>query len=194
MASIFLQKHKNSIPFFVVFCYHTAHSRIINKGKKSMKRIFVFSDSHKNMENMRIVLWKEKPDLVIHLGDEWEDSKELRAEFRDIPMECVPGNCDTVREPLEKILQIEGKRILLCHGHTYNVKMGYMRIRLAAISKGVDAVLFGHTHFPLCEKDDEILMLNPGCVGYSTPQSKASYGWITIDGDVINAGIEYIAK
>ncbi|MFQ7716848.1 MAG: hypothetical protein ACLRIT_10360 [Blautia sp.] len=60
-------------------------------------------------------------------------------------MEQVPGNCDCSQEPVERILLIEGKRILICHGHTFNVKAGYLNLEYAAEERRVDAALFEHT-------------------------------------------------
>ena len=47
-------------------------------------------------------------------------------------MEQVPGNCDGRQEVQERILLIEGKKILICHGHTFNVKAGYLNLEYAA--------------------------------------------------------------
>ena len=54
-------------------------------------------------------------------------------------MEQVPGNCDCRQEVQERILLIEGKKILICHGHTFNVKAGYLNLEYAAEERKVDA-------------------------------------------------------
>lgn len=148
-----------------------------------MKKIIVFSDSHGNMDNMRAVVKEENPDMIIHLGDCLKDGQELHAEFPNVPFEQVPGNCDYSSECLERILLIEGKQIFICHGHTCNVKSGYLNLELKAKEKQVDAALFGHTHQAFYNNHNGVIMLNPGCVGYSTMFAPASYGRLLIDGE-----------
>ena len=110
-----------------------------------MKQILVLSDSHGNLNNMVLAVKRVMPDMIIHLGDCWADAERLRKKFPDIPMEQVPGNCDCRQEFQERELLIEGKRILICHGHTLNVKAGYMNLKYSAEQRQVDAALFGHT-------------------------------------------------
>ena len=93
-----------------------------------MKKILVLSDSHGNVNNMVLAVRSASPDLIIHLGDCWSDAQKLRLKFPGIPMEQVPGNCDCNQEFQERELLIEGKRILICHGHTFNVKAGYLNL------------------------------------------------------------------
>ena len=69
--------------------------------------ILVFSDSH------------------FHLGDVSRDARALGQQFQQLPIACVCGNCDGPSDlPAQRILTLEGKRVLLCHGHTYGVKSG----------------------------------------------------------------------
>lgn len=156
-----------------------------------MKRILVFSDSHGYLDNMRDVLNKETPDLVVHLGDYVRDVYAIKKEFPDVSIEFVKGNGDLEAEPVEKILLIEDKKVMICHGHTYNVKSGYLNIEYGAREKGVDAVLFGHTHQALYNNHGGLVMLNPGSVGYSV-LNRPSYGWLTVDGDLVKADVKFI--
>ncbi len=87
-----------------------------------MKRILVLSDSHGNVNNMVTAVGRLHPDMIIHLGDCWADAEQLHRKFPMTVMEQVPGNCDCRQEVQERILLIEGKKILICHGHTFNVK------------------------------------------------------------------------
>lgn len=147
----------------------------------SMKKILVLSDSHGNINNMIFAVKQVRPDMIIHLGDCWSDSVMLQKKFPDIPMERVPGNCDCTLEPLERILYIEGKKVMICHGHTYNVKTGYLRLELAAREKEADLVLFGHTHRVFYDWHNDLRILNPGSIGapgYGTPPS---YGILFLD-------------
>ena len=104
-----------------------------------MKRILVLSDSHGNVNNMVTAVGRLHPDMIIHLGDCWADAEQLHRKFPMTVMEQVPGNCDCRQEVQERILLIEGKKILICHGHTFNVKAGYLNLEYAAEERKVDA-------------------------------------------------------
>lgn len=158
-----------------------------------MKRIMVFSDSHGYMEHMIEAVRNGQPDMVIHLGDCWRDGQQLKEEFPDMVIEQVPGNCDMSQEMAERILLIEGKRVLICHGHTYQVKSGYLNIQYGAMEKEVDVVLFGHTHQAYYNYHNGLVMLNPGSVGLSYIKP-ASYGWLYIDtdNDKISVNVEFL--
>ena len=106
--------------------------------------------------------------------------ERLRDCFPDIPLEQVPGNCDfRPIEPAERLLEIRGKRILLCHGHTYGVKQSLLTAGYAAEERQLDLFLFGHTHRPLVDRRGRTLFLNPGSIGAS---SRPSYGVVTVQG------------
>lgn len=153
-----------------------------------MKRILVLSDSHGNVNNMIYAVKETNPDMIIHLGDCWADAVRLKKKFPEIPMEQVPGNCDCTQEFTERILLIEGKRILICHGHTFNVKAGYLSLEYAAEEQDVDAALFGHTHRVFYATHNRVTYLNPGSIGAAPYDVPPSYAVMEIDG-----GTEQIA-
>lgn len=140
-------------------------------------KVLVFSDSHGDAARMVQVTERETPDMLFHLGDGWRDAKVLHARFPRIPLYQVPGNCDFRREePPERLLTVEGKRILLCHGHNYRVKDSLLTAGLRAEELQLDAFLFGHTHKPLVDLRGETWFMNPGSIG----DFHASYGVITL--------------
>ena len=141
-------------------------------------KILVLSDSHGNLTNMTEAVTRSMPRMIFHLGDCWRDAEKLHDLFPDIPMEQVPGNCDfRPSEPAERLLCLEDKRILLCHGHTYGVKQSLLNAGYAAEEQALDLFLFGHTHRPLVDKRGRTLFLNPGSIGdYVRP----SYAVVTI--------------
>lgn len=159
-----------------------------------MKRVLVLSDSHHDVETMIQVVKQEDPNLIIHLGDCWDDALDLQSAVPNIPIEMVPGNCDFSRELPVRMPIIEGFRVMICHGHTYNVKSSYLALEMAAREKEADVVLFGHTHRVFYEQHNGIAIMNPGSIGapgYGTPPS---YGILTLDGKsrTIHMDIEYI--
>lgn len=159
-----------------------------------MKHLLVLSDSHGNLNNMILAVKRTNPDSIIHLGDCWADAVQLQKEFPHIPMEQVPGNCDGPNGFLERILLIEGKKVLICHGHTFNVKAGYLNLEMAAREREVDAALFGHTHRVFYDHNNGIIMLNPGSIGAPAYGAPPSYGILTIDGNSghIGTDVEYM--
>lgn len=141
-------------------------------------KIVVFSDSHGNTENMEEVIRREEPGLVLHLGDLCRDIEEIQRRFPTLTVQNVCGNCDGFTEtPDQRILRVEGRRILMMHGHRYQVKAGCGPAVWAAREAGADVLLFGHTHIPCCEEVDGLWVLNPGsCRGRG-----ASYGIVALE-------------
>ena len=159
-----------------------------------MKRVLVLSDSHGNLNNMIYAVKTVSPELIIHLGDCWADATLLQKKFPNIPMEQVPGNCDCTQEFAERVLLIEGKSVLICHGHTYNVKAGYLNLQYGAQETGVDVALFGHTHRVFYGTHNGITYLNPGSIGSPAYGVPPSYGILTLDADTgtVEHDVHYI--
>ncbi len=131
-------------------------------------KILVLSDSHGNVNNMVLAVDQTKPDMILHLGDVMRDGEKLHGFFPSIPFEQVPGNCDYAAfEPPEKLLFLEDKRVLMCHGHTLHVKSGLLTAMYAAMEQKADVFLFGHTHRIFSETRNGVAMLNPGSIGDS---------------------------
>ena len=145
-------------------------------------KILVLSDSHGNLSNMEQAVEQTKPDLILHLGDCWQDAQQLHACYPSIPMQQVPGNCDyRPHESSEKLLFPEDRRLLMCHGHTYGVKQSLLTAGLAAEEQQLDFFLFGHTHRPLHDVRGRTTFLNPGSIG---DWRKPTYGLILLSGEV----------
>ena len=92
-------------------------------------RVIVCSDSHGSFEPLQRAAKMFEADLVIHLGDHASDAARLSREI-EIPVEYVRGNCDATGAPEEKLLNLEGKKILITHGHRYHVKSGITELAL----------------------------------------------------------------
>ena len=153
--------------------------------------VLVVSDSHGNVENMCRAVELTRPALVLHLGDGWRDVSALARRFPELPVERVPGNCDfRADERSERVVEIEGKRVMFCHGHTLGVKTGLDTLLRAALAREADAVLFGHTHRPLVDIRRGVVMLNPGSIG---DRARPTYGTLTVaDGNC--AGATHLLK
>ncbi|MDD6157786.1 MAG: metallophosphoesterase [Lachnospiraceae bacterium] len=146
-----------------------------------MTKILVLSDSHGNVNNMVIAVKETKPDMIFHLGDCWSDAVTLHKQYPDITMVQVPGNCDCVMEPSERLLEMEGVKLLLCHGHAYNVKSSLLSLEYAAREKQVDIALYGHTHAVGMDWNNGVRLYNPGSIGAPRFNNPAAYGVLTLD-------------
>ncbi len=134
-------------------------------------KILVLSDSHSALSFMRRCIRAVKPDAMIHLGDFYEDGRDMQEEFPHIPMHQVPGNCDLYRmvqyAPDILIYPVGGVTLYMTHGHRHGVKMGTGNLLREARKSRVQAVLYGHTHTAECyQAEDGLWVLNPGSCNY----------------------------
>lgn len=146
-------------------------------------KILVFSDSHRARGGMLDAIEAQSPDLIIHLGDLQSDAEEIGYAYPKIPLVSVPGNCDGwTMEPAIRRLELEGRHVLLSHGHLWQVKHTYARAILEAKKAGADILLFGHTHVAYCEQVDGIWVMNPGA-------ARRSYGTILLGPGTIECSL-----
>ncbi|WP_427340270.1 metallophosphoesterase [Caloranaerobacter sp. DY30410] len=149
-------------------------------------KLIVLSDTHGNINSiLREINKIENIDLLIHLGDYSKDVDKLR-EMLKVDIINVRGNCDfyDYNTKEEEIIQVKGKKILLTHGHRYNVKFGINNLYYRSKELGVDIALFGHSHVPVLLKHDGVLFFNPGSPTQPRGGSKRSYGILDIDDEV----------
>ncbi len=145
-------------------------------------KILVFSDSHGDVQHMADAVASDRPDRVLHLGDVEPDARALGRQFPELPIDKVCGNCDGRRPDLaeEQVVEIDGRRILMMHGHTRNVKLGMGQAVWAAREAEADILLFGHTHEAFCEYQHGLWIMNPGSIRGSW--SGRTYGVISLEG------------
>ncbi len=130
-------------------------------------------------------------DLILHLGDIC--APRVIRQFEQVaPVLAVQGNRDIFfkahrRLPLCRVLQIGDVRIGMAHGH--GGLRGYLREKIAYLTIGyyfsqydlrvqswfenVQAIVFGHTHYPVNRFRKGVLLFNPGAVA---PDYKARFG------------------
>ena len=158
-------------------------------------RILIVSDTHKKHKNLKEILWRVNPiDLMIHLGDS-EGYEDYIAELAGCPLEIIAGNNDFFSNlEREKELQIGKYKVLITHGHYYYVSTGIEDLKKEAIGRGMDIVMFGHTHRPLLDFSKGIVTLNPGSVSYPRQEGrKPSYILMEIDAKgEFHFSIEYL--
>lgn len=153
-------------------------------------RIGVISDTH-GMVDKALTIMPKMGDIsyIIHLGDYLEDCKYLRRHL-DKKIISIKGNCDRdPKEKDEKVLNLSSQKLLAVHGHQYGVKMGLTRLYYRTLELGCNVALFGHTHVPTITKYEDVIIMNPGSIGYPRGGSKASFGIIEIDRGKVNCEI-----
>lgn len=154
-------------------------------------RAIVISDSHSNTAACeRAISSVRDIDIIIHLGDIARDVDYLESYYYPTRVVSVLGNNDFLRsDDYERVIEFDGHKIFICHGHTLGVSYGTERMEAAARQKGCEAAFFGHTHRSMMEKrEDGFLILNPGSV--SSPRGcKPSFAVLETDDGKLNAVI-----
>jgi uncharacterized protein len=128
-------------------------------------------------------------DAILHCGD--VSTQGVLDQLSDVaPVHAVWGNRDwRLRLPADRVLEFGGVRLGLTHGHggwrSYLVeKLLYVtvgfhtsrylrRVQAHFRDRDVQAVVFGHSHWPANQVVDGILYFNPGSVA---PTYFSSYG------------------
>lgn len=129
-------------------------------------RILVVSDTHRFDSNFYQVLENEEVDMVIHCGDSEGSEFEYQMEVR-VPMIMVAGNNDFFTElPKEREFNLGNYKVLLTHGHYYYVVGGNQFLKDEARARSIDIVIYGHTHIPLIEEEQDLIVINPGSISY----------------------------
>lgn len=136
-------------------------------------KVLIVSDTHRNEDNLIAALENEDNlDLLIHCGDVEgaEDEIEHYAGCRTV---FVAGNNDFFsRLPREAELQVDEHKVWVTHGHNYYVNTNPEYIRKEARARGMDIVVYGHTHRPVIEKTDNLIVINPGSLTYPRQEGR----------------------
>lgn len=150
-------------------------------------RILVFSDSHHDTEScIKVINNIIGVDMILHAGDFAKDAEKIKETFPNIPVNYVLGNCDFGTAPKELVFMAGGKKILLTHGHLYNVKndYGFSSLLSRANELGCDCAVFGHTHCGFCDVVGSVTLLNSGSIRYGK-----TFGVIEIENGVLRASV-----
>lgn len=144
-------------------------------------RILIISDSHGDTRRFDKAVTAFEPDMIIHLGDIERDAEYLSDVYSHIPLHAVVGNNDPwVRREAEKVIEVNGVKIFLTHGHLYGVWDKGFRIAQRAEEKGCSVALYGHSHVPNDCVYGNVRVFNPGSI--SRPRAgEYSVGIMEID-------------
>ena len=89
-------------------------------------KVLIVSDTHGRDENLEIAINREAPfDMLVHCGD--VEGREFYIEaLAECPCSIVSGNNDFFSDlPREDVIEVEGNKILVTHGHYYGVSMAF---------------------------------------------------------------------
>ncbi|MFB0919896.1 MAG: YfcE family phosphodiesterase [Oscillospiraceae bacterium] len=137
-------------------------------------KLLVFSDSHGYHLKMLSAIELSKPDMLVHLGDGGRDVSKIEAQFPQIPLRAVRGNCDMGSVlPDTDFFQAGKAKIFISHGHLYGVKVTLSALVDDARVRGANIVMFGHTHIAKFAMSGGIYVLNPGTCGLAASPSCA---------------------
>lgn len=161
-------------------------------------KILIFSDSHGRDTAMKKIISENEHniDLCIHLGDGTREFLFLSEKYPHIPFVYVHGNGEDAFASgpnAQTILDLEGKRVLLTHGHRYGVKGGTETLIYKGMEEECDVILYGHTHLKdnryIPSQDAKPLYIfNPGSISHPMLGDSASCGLmeITSSGIMLN--------
>jgi putative phosphoesterase len=162
-------------------------------------RILIVSDSHGNNGPLKTAIEKERPDILIHLGDSEYSQSEISgwAGAPKTPCVFLKGNCDVYHNdsaPVRDVavFELNGHRFYCTHGHLQHVNYGLLTLSLYARENDCDICLFGHTHVPYDSFGDAVSdfsrfydngpcdtsgprILNPGSISLPRGGSKRGY-------------------
>jgi putative phosphoesterase len=124
-------------------------------------------------------------DRILHVGDLTQPFVlDLLAEHA--PVDAVAGNNDppelVERLGVSRVVEIEGVRIGLTHGHHGPGRTTPERARRLFTPDPPEAIAFGHSHQPMVERLDGTWMLNPGSPTDRRRQPAFTFLWLEVDG------------
>jgi putative phosphoesterase len=128
-------------------------------------------------------------DMLVHCGDKYRDAEKFAIKLNIKTVVNVPGNCDPISDKPQIIHEmIEGKKLVITHGHLHNVKLSIEPLKRYAKEVNADAVIYGHTHCAQNEIIDNILFFNPGSSIYPKC-GKESFGILEVSSAKIVSAI-----
>ena len=162
----------------------------------------VISDTHDDMATMRMVgeyLTDAQVDLVIHLGDYYNDTGFLENEGH--PLVKVPGTWDPhyydPNVPNRLFIDVAGWKIFLTHtpeSH-YNDLADDLKPEAVMQNSQADLFLFGHTHRAEIRRRNGVIMVNPGHMSCDeTRGCPLTFALLDIDARSVSVNLRQLFK
>ena len=168
---------------------------------KDHARLLVISDSHGRYGTFEGIVrgYGAKCDALIFCGDGVSDIAMLlyNAKLDEKLAACVPpviaavrGNCDPSSYPLEKSalyfsemieLKVNGRGILITHGHNQGVDYGVETLGLEMQVSECNTAFYGHTHVAREENIKNFKIVNPGSCSRPRGGQPAGFAIATVE-------------
>ena len=134
-----------------------------------------------------LVPYLNKADLVLHAGD-LMDPALLHELATYAPVRAVHGNLDPPDADLPETQEFEfgGVRIAMIHD---SGRREGRRKRLGRRFPDAGVVIFGHSHIPLLEDEDGLLLLNPGSPTDKRRQPEYTFALLRVEEGSVRAEI-----
>ncbi|MFW5913653.1 MAG: metallophosphoesterase family protein [Bacillota bacterium] len=147
-------------------------------------KVLVISDVHGAKKRMLDILkTHEDADVTISLGD--SEMKRSFMEKHDII--AIKGNYPFDGGfTYEHVMNLDGVRTLLTHGHRLKVQNGLDRLYHRMVKDEAHLSLFGHLHKIVFEHSQGRYMINPGSVGSTRSTQNESYLVMTFNEKAID--------
>lgn len=158
-------------------------------------KIVVISDTHMPRMNKklpdRLIEELKNADAIIHAGD-WTTLSVYEALAAYAPTYGVAGNNDgseiIKKFGYRKLMEIEGCRIGLVHGHGTGGRVNTeTRAREAFKGKQLHVLIFGHSHIPVMKQLGKMLIFNPGSPTDKRRQPSYSFGMMELAAGTVKA-------
>jgi len=129
-------------------------------------KALIASDSHGVQDRIFDLLREEKYDAFFFCGDGEGLENRLLSEAGVPPVTAlVKGNNDWGSLlASEALISFGSRRIFMTHGHRYRLYAGYGLLLQEARKNECEICLFGHTHRPLIQTAEGVLLINPGSI------------------------------
>jgi len=132
--------------------------------REARMRLGLISDTH-GLLRPEVFEHFDGVDRILHAGD--IGPPDILVELEALaPVTAVFGNTDgfdiRARVPEAAVLEIEGLRIRVVHGHQHGSPKPDV---LRAAYPDADVIVYGHTHRALVDRSEGRLVINPGAAG-----------------------------
>lgn len=120
-------------------------------------------------------------DMVLHGGDTEGNSLGYYTDICKCQFYAVCGNNDFNDNPECRLISAGEINIFLTHGHRFGVYAGLERLYFEAVERGADVAVFGHTHRPFFDKNDSVMLINPGSLTLPRGSRTGSFAVLSVD-------------
>jgi len=164
-------------------------------GWEIVKKIGVLSDTHlvslADATDLATSLLQgpfADVDAILHAGDMVHP--QLIDCFDPVPCYAVRGNMDepSAGTPYKRVVGFDGLRIGLIHG--WGARTGLERRVVDEFTgKRIDCLVYGHSHYPVCSQQSDLLIFNPGSPTDRRSAPTHTVGILTIENGAITGEI-----